>query len=177
MKKLKLNIAASIDGFIARSDGDIDWLMEFPNPSKEKQGNKEFSESVDTLIMGGRTYYDFLCRDIIMPYKEKKTYVVSRNPLDDKGDIHFITENIIETVSKLKEENGKDIWLVGGGELIGILLNEGLIDEMTITYIPVILGKGISLFPNIKETESNWKFIESKTFANGAVKLSYRKAD
>ena len=82
MKRIKLYIAVSLDGYIARPDGDIDWLTEFPNPSKIDYGYKDFFESVDMVIMGGQTYRDIICMDVVWPYKNKTTYVVTRNPID-----------------------------------------------------------------------------------------------
>lgn len=176
MRKIKLYIAASIDGFIARPDGDLDWLTGYPNPSKTDYGYKDFYSSIDTVIMGGRTYHDILSMDVAWPYKYKVTYVVTHNPakISSKEDIRFITENIIETIITLKEKDGHDIWLVGGGQLISMLLNHDLIDEMIITTIPTILGRGISLFPN-NPKESNWELVESKAYENGVTQIEYRK--
>lgn len=173
MKKIKLYITASLDGYIARHDGDLDWLMEFPNPSKEDYGYKEFFASIDTVIMGGRTYRDIMCMDVVWPYKDKATYIITRNPVMKRDNVNFITENIIETISQLREEEGKDIWLVGGGELITMLLNQDLVDEMIITYIPVILGNGISLFQN-NPKESKWNLVENKSYDNGALSVRYK---
>ena len=140
MKKIKLYIATSLDGYIARPDDDIEWLTEFPNPSTGDYGYKDFVASVDTVIMGGRTYREMLSMDMLWPYREQQTYVVSHHNWDEKENIKFITDNIIETITKLREEEGKDIWLVGGGELISLFLNAELIDELQIFYIPVMLG-------------------------------------
>lgn len=102
MKKIKLYIAVSLDGYIARHDGDLDWLMEFPNPSKEDYGYKEFFTSVDTVIMGGRTYRDIMCMDVVWPYKDKATYIITRNGVLERENVNFITENVIETISQLR---------------------------------------------------------------------------
>jgi Dihydrofolate reductase len=174
MKKIKLYIAVSLDGYIARSNGDIDWLTEYPINSETNYGYNEFYKSIDTVIMGGRTYRDILCMDVIFPYKDKTTYVVTRNPLSEKENIHFVTDNIIDTVLNLREKEGQDIWLVGGGELITMLLNKDLIDEMVITYIPVILGNGISLFPNSPK-ESKWKLGNSIQFTNDVLQAIYTR--
>lgn len=174
MKKIKLYIAASIDGYIAGSDGDLDWLTEFPNPEKNDYGYKDFFESIDTVIMGGCTYRDILGMDVLWPYRDKRTYVVTRNPLSAKENIHFITENMTATFSQLKQEDGKDIWLVGGGKLTTMLLNQDLVDEMIIIYIPVILGDGILLFPD-KPKESQWRLKDTVSYKNGVVQVSYMK--
>lgn len=174
MKKIKLYIATSIDGFIARNDGDLDWLTEFPNPERIDYGYRTFSESVDTILMGGHTYRDILSMDILWPFVDKPTYVITRNATVAKRDVRFITENIIEDIVKLKNEEGKDIGLVGGGKLLKLFLNQNLIDEMIITTIPIILGDGIPLFPNDLK-ESRW-YLESNTnYNNGVVQRVYKK--
>lgn len=173
MKKIKLYIAASIDGYIARSDGDLDWLTKYPINSETNYGYDDFYKSVDTVIMGGQTYRDILSMDFIWPYKDKTTYVITRNPMETKENIHFITENIIEEISKLREENGKDIWLAGGGQLITMLLVSDLVDEMIITTIPVILGNGIALFPK-QPKESQWELQSSISYTNGVVQAKYK---
>lgn len=174
MKKIKLYIAASLDGYIARPDGDLDWLLEFPNPEKTDYGYKKFYESVDTVIMGGRTYRDITCMDIIWPYTGKPTYIITHIPMNEKENIHFITDNIIEEVQKLRAGDGKDIFLVGGGEIITMLLNNDMVDEIIISYIPVILGSGVRLFPD-KPKESTWKLTENKSYENGVLCVAYRK--
>lgn len=172
MRKLKLYITASFDGYIAPPDGDLDWLINYPIPSKEDHRN--FLDSVDTVIMGGRTYNNFICMDILWPYKDKIAYVVTRYPIMQREDVNLISENIIETISELKKGTGKDIWLVGGAELTSLLLDNDLIDEMIITNIPETLEKGIALF-SYKPEERNWILKESITYDNSAVRKTYQK--
>lgn len=173
MKKIKLYIAASIDGYIARSDGDLDWLTKYPINPETNYGYDDFYKSIDTVIMGGQTYRDILNMDFVWPYKDKTTYVVTRNSMGTKENIHFITKSIIEEISKLRKENGKDIWLVGGGQLITMLLASDLVDEMIITTIPVILGNGIALFPE-QPKESQWELQSNISYKNGVVQAKYK---
>lgn len=174
MKKIKLYIASSIDGYIARMDGDLDWLTKYPINPETNYGYDDFYESVDTVIMGGRTYRDILNMDVIWPYKDKTTYVITRTPMSAKENVHFIENNIIETILKLQEEKGKDIWLVGGGEINSMLLEHKAIDEMIITIIPVMLGDGIPLFPK-NQKESQWSLSENKSFENGIIQVTYKR--
>lgn len=174
MKKIKLYIATSIDGYIARNDGDLDWLTEYPNPEKTDYEYLSFFNSIDTVIMGGRTFRDILCMDVVWPYKDKTTYVISRNSYIQKDSIQFISQNIVETVSQLRETEGKDIWLVGGGEVISMMLNHDLIDEMIITIIPIILGNGIVLFSEISK-ESEWEIATFQKYTNGITQVHYTK--
>lgn len=147
MKKIILYIAASIDGRIAESDGGIERLSEFPITKEMNYGYKEFMASIDTIIMGGRSWRELSNIDAMSAYANKAVYVVSRHDWGQKENIRFITENVIERITALHNESGKDIWLFGGGELVSVLLAADLVDEMKIAYIPVILGNGISLFP------------------------------
>jgi len=174
MKKIKLYIAASIDGYIARTDGEMDWLSEFPITDADNYGYKEFYQSVDTVIMGGRTYRDILLMDFVWPYKDKKVFVVSRTDLMKRDDVEFISGNIIQEVSRLRDEQGEDIWLVGGGELIAVLSEQGLIDEMIITYLPVTLGNGIRLFQDTK-TEYKWKLESVESYNNNVCQVRYTR--
>lgn len=172
MKKIILYIAASLDQRIAEADGGLEWLTGFPNPDKTDYGYKDLLASVDTVIIGDRTYREILNMDVIWPYPEQMAYVVSRNNWEVTENIRSITDNIIETISELRNKEGKDIWLVGGGELISALLTAKLIDEIQICYFPVILGEGISLFPN-NTKGSTWKYIGSTTHKSGVVKVDY----
>ena len=174
MKKIILYIAASLDQQIAELDGGLDWLTGFPNPEKTEYGYNDLLALVDTVIIGGKTYRELLTMDVIWPYPNQHTYVVSHHVWSAKENISFITENIIETISELRNKPGKDIGLAGGGELISMLLTADLIDEMQITYIPVILGKGVPLFPE-QPKESKWKFIGSKHFESGVIKIDYQR--
>jgi dihydrofolate reductase len=174
MKKIILYIAASIDQRIAEPDGGLDWLTEFPNPEKTDYGYKDLLASVDMVIMGGKTYRELLNMDVIWPYPNQHTYVVSHHEWSAKENVSFITENIIKTISELRNQKGKDIWLVGGGELVSMLLAADLVDEMRITYIPVILGKGIPLFPE-QPKESKWELTGNKTYNSNVLMVEYRK--
>ena len=170
MKKLKLYITASLDGYIAPPDGDLDWLIHYPVPSKEE--HKSFLNSVDTVILGGITYSCMHYMDIIWPYKDYTTYVVTRNPITEKENVNYITTNVIETITQLKQEKGKDIWLVGGGELTSLLHRNKLIDEIIVTQISEILGKGIPLFSD-RLKESDWLLKEQISYDNNTVKKVY----
>ncbi|MFR3215930.1 MAG: dihydrofolate reductase family protein [Dysgonomonas mossii] len=173
MKKIILYIAASLDQRIAEPDGSLEWLTEFPNPEKTDYGFKKLLASTDIVIMGGRTYREFLNMDIIWPYSRQMTYVVSHHNWGEKENIKFITENTIETISEFRNQEGKDILLVGGGELTSKLLTSDLIDEMYITYIPVILGKGVPLFPE-QSKESQWELTENKIYNLGVMIVKYQ---
>lgn len=176
MRRIILYIATSIDGYIATPDGGVEWLNEIPNPTNEDHGYKELLASIDTVLMGGKTYHEIIGFGIPWPYKDKKSYVISRRDsnVTPNENVHFITEDVIARISELKFEVGKDIWLVGGGELTAMLLNANLIDEMQICTVPIILGNGIPLFPG-KTKESHWKLVNSKVFSTGLLLSTYQK--
>jgi dihydrofolate reductase len=172
MKKIILYIAASIDGRIAESDGSIEWLSEFPITKEMNYGYKEFMASIDTIIIGGRSWRELSNMDAMDAYADKMVYVVSRHNWGDNENVNFITENVVEQITNLRNESGKDIWLFGGGELVSMLLAADLVDEMQIAYIPVILGEGIPLFPK-QPKESNWKLTGNTTYDTGIIKVDY----
>lgn len=174
MRKIILYIAASIDGRIAEPDGGIEWLSGFPITEEINYGYKEFIASIDTIIMGGRSWRELSNMDAMDTYADKLVYVVSHQNWGEKGNVKFITENITEYVATLRNDSGKDIWLFGGGKLISILLAADLIDEMRITYIPIVLGQGISLFPE-QAKESHWKLSGSKPYENGTLQVVYQR--
>ena len=174
MKKIILYIAASLDQRIAEPDGSLEWLTGVPNPQKTNSEYKDLLASVDTVLIGGRAYREFLNMEVIWPYQEQMTYVISHHDWGKEKNIRFITDNIIETISSLRNEPGKDILLVGGGELISMLLAADMIDEMQICYMPVILGCGISLFPE-QPKESKWKLVENTAHKSGVLTVKLRK--
>lgn len=174
MRKIILYIATSIDGRIAEPDGGIEWLSEFPITEEMDYGYKDFFASIDTIVMGGRSWREMSNMDAMGAYADKTVYVVSRHHWGEKENIKFITQDITERIAALRNEPGKDIWLFGGGELISMLLAANLIDEMQIAYIPVILGQGISLFPE-QFKESKWKVIDTKIYDSGILKVDYQK--
>ena len=176
MKRIKLYIATTIDGYIATSDGDVDWLREYPNLEHLDYNFRKFLSETDTILMGGQTYRNLLCMDVTWPYKDKTTHIISRSPITSKLDsnIHIVTENAIEEIAKLKEKEGNDIGLVGGGELTKMLLQHNLIDEMTITTIPMLLGGGVPLFPQFFPI-SDWQIDKTELLENGMTQTVYHK--
>lgn len=174
MKKVILYIAVSIDGYIAKLDGGVEWLEKIPNPNQIDFGYSEFYDSIDTTLMGNATYQQLMSWGVDFPYPTKTNYVFSRNPQDPAEYVEFISENISEFIQQLKREEGKDIWLIGGARLNTILLNHNLIDEMIITIIPMILGEGIPLFRGV-DKDKLFQLSEIKSFEGGVSQAYYRK--
>jgi dihydrofolate reductase len=175
LRKIKLYIATSIDGYIASSDGRIDWLTEFPNPDNLDYGYTEFLQSIDTTLMGNTTYKQLVKLGIPWPYPNKRNFVFTRNTeLQNNENISFVSGNIISFVEDLKRQEGKDIWLIGGSQVNTAILNAGLLDEYILSIIPVILGKGISLF-DAESHETRISFKDSVSYKTGVVQLNYLK--
>lgn len=172
MRKIILYTAVSIDGFIAKENGNIDWLSFLNNEATDDHGYKEFYETIDVTLIGNKTYQQILTFPVPFPYPEKKNYVFTRQKREPTEYVEFINDDICEFVSKLKNQPGKDIWLVGGGQLNQILLKSHLIDEIIMTIIPVVLGKGIHLFGE-QAFLQKFKYSSSQTFPTGCVQIKY----
>mgnify|MGYP001797678541 CR=1 FL=1 len=177
MKKLKLYIAMSLDGYIARKDGSIDWLEALPNPNQIDYGYSDFYDTIDTVIMGRTTYDHILGFDVPWPYEKCTTYLATRatdyeapTPQTKviQGEIGVASRAIIQ-------EDGKDIWLVGGGQLVAFYLDEGLVDEMLLFVIPTIIGDGIPLFPSPLK-ERSFQLTSVEKYETGASLLHFTKA-
>jgi dihydrofolate reductase len=170
MRKVKLFVASSLDCCIAREDGGIDWLY-----TDADYGYEKFYDSIDTIIMGRKSYEQSLTFDVY-PYKGKKVYVFTRKKVrrnNNEQDCEYIDTNIQDFVTNLTQLIGKDIWLLGGGEIVSVLLNAGLVDEIILSIHPIILGTGIPLLKNIQK-EVNLKLENSMSFGRGLTQLCYK---
>ncbi len=176
MRKIKLYIAVSLNGKIAKTDGSVDWLESIPNPEKIDHGFAEFYKSIDTTIQGYKTYELILNRGIEIPSVDKKNYVITRKQhLSNTKHVEFITEDHIDFIKQLKNQEGKDIWLMGGGQINTLFFNENLIDEMQVFVIPIVISDGIELF-ELTPNERMFNLIEAKSYSTGAVELKYKIA-
>ncbi len=176
MSSIQLFIACTIDGFIARENGSLDWLFELDNPNRTDHGYNDFISGIDTLVMGRKTYEVLLGLMDEWPYPNCKTYIVTYNTSFEvtTGSTSVLHEVNEEVINDLRSKGGKNIWLVGGGELITRFVNLGAIDEMIISIIPLILGKGIRLFTGMPE-ETNFELVNTGSFETGVVNLNNKK--
>lgn len=174
MRKIKLYIAISLNGKIANTDGSVDWLESIPNPDATDYGYSCFYNSVDTTIQGYNTYKQIMGWDIEFPYKGKKNYVLTKkSDIDDDGYVEFVNEDPIGFVKGLKESEGGDIWLIGGGQANTLILNAGLLDEIHVFVMPIVLSGGIELF-NAFPNETQLKLFETTIYPTGVVGLKYK---
>ncbi len=173
MKKIILYIAASLNGKIAQSDGDVEWLETIPNPEQTDYGYQEFYDSVGTTIQGYNTYQKILDWGIEFPYPTTKNYVLTRRQgLADTAHVEFISNNHLEFIEQLKTQEGKDIWLIGGGQINTLLFNAGLIDEIRLFVMPIILSSGIELFEQVPQ-QKKLTLMTVKEYRSGVLELRY----
>lgn len=169
-RKLVLFIATSLDGYIATTNDSLEWL--FQVEGEGDNGYSEFYETVDTVMMGRRTYEWLLRQELEeFPYKNKECYVFTRSSMEKDENVTFINEEIFPFINKLKHQEGKNIWIVGGGNLLHPFMKEKLIDELIVTIAPVIIGKGIPLFQE-GDYQVNLSLKSTRTF-NQFVELHY----
>lgn len=169
-RKLVLFIAQTLDGYIATKDDSLEWL--FKVEGEGDNGYSEFYERIDTVLIGKRTY------DWVMekekgqfPYSNKDCYFFTRTPLEDTEHVKFINDDIVNFTNNLKKESGKDIWIVGGGDILHTFLKEKLVDEIIVTVAPTILGEGILLF-KADDYQQDLTLLGTRTF-NQFVELHY----
>lgn len=176
MASIKLYIATTLDGYIAKNDGNLDWLHDLPNTNQSDFGYGEFISGIDTLIMGRSTYDAIIGFGIEWPYKDSITYVVSQNKdlVLSSPNTHLLNELSAEQIDQIKNSSTKGIWLVGGGQLVSHFLELRLIDEMILSIVPKLIGSGIPLFPPI-QTEQDFILTRTESFENGLVSLHYTK--
>jgi dihydrofolate reductase len=176
-RKIIVEVATSADGFIARSDGSVDWL-DRPMP-KGGYGMEKFYKSIDTILWGRKT-----C-DMALEFQKKgvpgsafdtrvKNYVFTRGalPAEAPAGVEFVNQPIKAFAARLRKQKGKNIWMMGGAGIIGSFLDAGEIDEFQIHVIPTLIGEGIPLIAPGRRTVP-LQLLSSKKFADGVVELHY----
>jgi dihydrofolate reductase len=172
-RKVIVHIATSADGFIASRDGDLEWLTSRPAP-KGFYGINDFMKSVDIKIIGRKTYEASLRLGAKFDSKDRHI-VFSRQspPTNTPSGVQFQNDAIGPFVSRLREQPGKNIWLMGGGELIASFLDEQGIDEFVISVVPVFIGDGIPLIARCHR-HVPLELHSLNRFEDGVVQLHYR---
>ncbi|MGD6844275.1 dihydrofolate reductase family protein [Bacillus infantis] len=178
-RRVILDLAVTLDGFIEGLNGEVDWCIMDPD-----MDFNQFLNQIDTILYG-RKSYDIWGRYI--PKNEdsdtdkemwrlvhsKEKYVFSRTQKETDSRAIWINDNIVEEVNRLKKKPGRDIWLYGGSSLITTFINLGLVDEFRLSVHPIILGEGKPLFIDINK-RINLQIVETKKFSSGVVQLIYR---
>ncbi|WP_270838326.1 dihydrofolate reductase family protein [Peptacetobacter hiranonis] len=171
--KIILNLAMSLDGYIADNEGGFDWIHGDGNSTldtENKWSYEEFLKDIDIVVMGSNCYKQEFHKD----FKEQEVYIATSKSIENYENYHFVNENIVDTILELKNK-GKKVFLFGGGILIDSFVKRNVIDEYIIGIIPTILGNGRKLFlennPKIDLTLKNY-FVEE-----GTVIMVYSKID
>ncbi|UFJ62468.1 dihydrofolate reductase family protein [Brevibacillus sedimenti] len=180
-RRIILDLAVTLDGFIEGKNGEVDWCIMDP-----EMGFTDFLHQIDTIFYGRKSYeiwgqfaqgmHEMDLSDTDKEMWElihsKEKYVFSRTQKGTDDKVKYINSNILEEVNNIKNKPGKDIWLYGGADLITTFINLGLVDEFRLSVHPVILGEGKPLFIDIKQ-RVNVKLVQTRTFSSGVVQLIY----
>lgn len=173
MATVILHISTSLDGYIARADGSIDWLSVVESPD-EDYGYAAFFQSVDALVMGEGTYQQ-VAGFGHWPYRGRPCYVFARNELKPKcKDVHFVTGQPAEVIADIEAKGAERIWLVGGAFLAATFMRADMIDEYQLSVVPILLGEGIRLFPP-SLPEQVLSVVDSRAYPSGLVQIHYRR--
>lgn len=175
MRKVILFIAMSLDGYIADKNGNVDWLGGQNQNEETLDTYSMFIKDIDTVIMGWNTYHQVVTD--LSPtewiYNNLTSYVVTHKELSSTDKIIFTQKSPCDIVNELKQEQGKNIWICGGANIIQQLIDADLIDEYYISVIPTLLGTGIRLFKtNSKEIKLKLMYTQSY---NGITDLIYAR--
>ncbi|WP_341838349.1 dihydrofolate reductase family protein [Chitinophaga pollutisoli] len=175
MREISLFIAMSLDGYIAKPNDDLSFLK-LVEKAGEDYGYEEFTDTIDVLIVGRKTY-DYVLKNVGLSHYDngkRDVYVITRTERPQAGRTTFYTGSLLELVRRLKSEKGKNIYCDGGAEVINELLKYDLIDNFIISIIPVLLGNGTRLFKDSRP-EQTLDFVEVKTYETGLTQLHYKR--
>lgn len=174
-RKVIVYIAASLDGYIAKPNDDLSFLS-IAQKEGEDYGYADFISTIDTVILGRKTYDWVMTQVPEFPHADKNSFIITRTARPSIGKIIFYTGKLKDLISKLKGEQGKNIFIDGGAEIVNELLKEDLIDEYIISLIPILVGNGTKLFKDGRP-EQILELISIKQFDKGLTQLHYKRAD
>jgi dihydrofolate reductase len=170
MRRLRYNVAVSLDGFIAGLDGDYDWIL--PDPDIDREVMPALFAEFDTFVMGRKTYETIRAQGDANPLLGQSLVVASTTLTEpDRPNIRFVAENIVEAVADLKRQPGKDIWLFGGGHFARTLFDANLVDTVEASVMPILLTEGLPLLPPGARVKLTLESVRS--FKSGIQMLSY----
>jgi dihydrofolate reductase len=170
MRRIVLGLGISIDGYIARLNDAVDFLF---MPKDYSMG--PFMASVDTAIMGRKTWQAALKMGGSFSGSSMSTYVFSRSQhAGERDGLTFVNEAPAPFIGRLRERPGKNIWLMGGGELARDFLKADLVDDLELGIVPVLLGEGLPLFPS-GFPQRDFRLVENNTYSKGLIALKYQR--
>ena len=168
-RKVIAGLGVSLDGYIARLDGSVDFLF---MPKDYSMG--PFFKTIDTCVLGRKTYDDGLKMGGSFS-GSMKNYVFSRTqPPGERNHVIFTNASPSAVIAEIRKKPGKNIWLMGGGILIRDFLKEDLVDELYLGVVPVLIGEGLPLFPS-GFPQREFDLIENKTYSQGLIALKYER--
>ena len=173
-RKVVLYISMSLDGYIASKDNSLEFLS-IVEKQGEDYGYNDFVKSVDTVIIGRKTYEKVIDMGYEYPHKDKDVYIITRSEKPSIGNFKFYAGELTQLVKKLKTNSGKNIYCDGGAEIANELIKNNLIDEFIISVIPILLGEGIRLFKD-NRPEQKLELISAEQFDKGLTQLHYKLA-
>jgi dihydrofolate reductase len=173
-------MAASLDGFIARKDGSVDWLEtadEFPGgETLEPEFVEAFLKTIDCYVMGSRTYetaIGFEAKGLGWAYGDKPTFILTSRDLPRTRDtVEFYSGDLTQFVNGKLRPGFRNIWFVGGGVVCGECLRLGLADEVRYSILPIVIGDGIRFFDRL-DRDVALHLVEVKAYKTGTVELRY----
>ncbi len=170
MRKVVLGLGISLDGYIARRDGSVDFLF-----MPKDYSMAPFFKTIDTTIMGRKTWEVARKMGGSSGASSMTSYVMSGSqPPGERGAVIFTNQTPAALIAQIRKQRGKDIWLMGGGELARDFLKADLVDELYLGVVPVLLGDGLPLFP-IGFPQRDFALLENKTFSRGLLALKYKR--
>ena len=180
MSCVTIHMAASLDGFIARKDGSVDWLETSDTfdggDTMSPEFVEEFLKTIDCYVMGSRTYetaLDFEAKGLGWAYGDKPTFVLTSRELRKTRDtVQFYSGELALLVEGRLKPNFRSIWFVGGGAVSGECLRLGLADEVRYSIMPILIGNGISFFERLNKDVA-LHLVEAKAYKTGMVALYY----
>ncbi len=170
-RKIILYIAVSIDGYIAGPEDNLDFLSIVESPP-EDYGYSNFVSTIDTVVMGRKTYDKVLGFGIEFPHKGRECYVITKTRQGSDEHVKFWNDDPCALIKNIKMKAGKDVFIDGGGVLVNTLMQENLIDRYILSTIPVMLGNGVPLFKPGRPFQK-LKLIQSQTFPSGLIQSWY----
>lgn len=174
-RNLILYISMSLDGFLATKDDDLSWLS-IVEKEGEDYGYTAFNETVDTYIVGSKTYEKVLSmtRGTFPPADKHECYVITRQERESENGVMFYNKGVENLIKELKSKEGKNIYCDGGAMVVKMLMDHNLIDEYSISIIPIILGDGKRLFRG-ETPRIQLEAISSKQYESGLIQVHYKK--
>jgi len=177
--RVTIHMVASLDGFIARKDGRVDWLEtsdEFADGAEMDPGFvEEFLQSIDCYVMGSRTYetaLGFEAQGLGWPYGDKPTFVLTTRELPRRETVEFYSGDLAEFLNRRLRPAYRSIWMVGGGVVAAECLQRGLADEVCYSILPIVIGDGIPFFEKF-DKDVALHLAEVKAYKSGMVELRY----